>query len=87
MKLLLRSVLAAWERCIAAGTHAWTGPLQSGFQFSDNPEARERFDREARAISSLSHPNICHLYDVGSQDGTSYLLSGELQAAQTDLIL
>ena len=37
---------------------------------SENPEARDRFDREARAISSLSHPNICHLYDVGTQDGT-----------------
>ena len=34
----------------------------------------QRFDREARTISSLSHPNICHLYDVGSQDGTRYLV-------------
>ena len=34
---------------------------------SDNAEAKERFGREARAISSLSHPNICHLYDVGSE--------------------
>jgi serine/threonine protein kinase len=41
---------------------------------SQNAEAKERFDREARAISSLSHPNICHLYDVGRQDGTSYLI-------------
>src|ERR1700730_7220896 len=39
-----------------------------------NAEARDRFDREARAISSLSHPNICHLYDVGEQDGISYLV-------------
>src|ERR1700758_3703578 len=39
-----------------------------------NAEARDRFDREARAISSLSHPNICHLYDVGQQDGASYLV-------------
>jgi len=38
---------------------------------SGRADARERFDREARAISSLSHPNICHLYDVGTQDGTS----------------
>src|ERR1700730_12096715 len=35
---------------------------------ADNAEAKERFDREARSISSLSHPNICHLYDVGAQD-------------------
>jgi len=41
---------------------------------SEKPEARERFDREARAISSLNHPNICQLYDVGAQDGTSYLV-------------
>jgi len=31
-------------------------------------------DREARAISSLNHPHICHLYDIGSQDGTDYLV-------------
>src|SRR5258708_8039553 len=53
---------------------------------SKNPEAKERFDREARTISSLSHPNICHLYDVGVQDGTSYLvmeyLEGETLAEQ-----
>ena len=30
-----------------------------------DPEFRERFDREARVISSLSHPHICPLYDVG----------------------
>src|SRR5215470_12519616 len=41
---------------------------------SGSREARQRFDREARAVSSLSHPNICHLYDVGQQDGTSYLV-------------
>jgi serine/threonine-protein kinase len=46
---------------------------------SNDPEAKERFDREARAISSLSHPNICHLYDVGVQDGTSYLVMEYLE--------
>ncbi|HTS36165.1 MAG TPA: protein kinase [Candidatus Solibacter sp.] len=46
---------------------------------SSNIEARQRFDREARTISSLSHPNICHLYDVGSQDGTSYLVMEYLE--------
>jgi serine/threonine protein kinase len=41
---------------------------------SSNPEAKQRFDREARAISSLNHPNICTLYDVGHQDGVDYLV-------------
>jgi serine/threonine protein kinase len=37
-------------------------------------EARERFEREARAISSLNHPHICSLYDIGSQDGIDFLV-------------
>lgn len=41
---------------------------------SSNPDLRQRFEREARAISSLSHGNICHLYDVGHQDGIDYLV-------------
>jgi serine/threonine protein kinase len=41
---------------------------------SENPEAKQRFDREARAISSLNHPNICTLYDVGHQAGVDYLV-------------
>jgi eukaryotic-like serine/threonine-protein kinase len=46
---------------------------------SSNPEALQRFDREARAISSLNHPNVCQLYDVGLQDGTSYLVMEYLE--------
>ena len=41
---------------------------------SDSPEAKERFDREARSISSLNHPHICSLYDIGHQDGIDYLV-------------
>ncbi len=41
---------------------------------SDNADARQRFDREARAISSLNHPNICTLHDVGHQDGIDFLV-------------
>src|SRR5215470_20269571 len=41
---------------------------------SSTPERRQRFDREARAISSLTHPHICALYDVGRQNGIDYLV-------------
>jgi Tol biopolymer transport system component len=41
---------------------------------SNNPQLRERFDREARTISQLSHPHICALYDVGHHDGLDYLV-------------
>jgi Tol biopolymer transport system component/predicted Ser/Thr protein kinase len=43
-------------------------------QFSQDPELKQRFEREARTISSLNHPHICTLYDVGHQDGTDYLV-------------
>jgi len=41
---------------------------------SDNVEAKQRFEREARAVSSLNHPNICTLHDVGHQEGTDFLV-------------
>lgn len=46
---------------------------------AENDDAKERFAREARALSSASHPNICHLYDVGQQEGTSYLVMEFMQ--------
>jgi Tol biopolymer transport system component len=46
---------------------------------SDNVEAKQRFDREARAISSLNHPNICTLHDVGHQDGVDFLVMEYLE--------
>lgn len=41
---------------------------------SADPERRQRFEREAKAIAALSHPNICTLHDVGHQDGTDFLV-------------
>src|SRR5437879_5468812 len=53
---------------------------------SSDPARRQRFEREARAISALQHPNICTLYDLGHQNRTDYLvmeyLEGETLASR-----
>jgi Tol biopolymer transport system component len=53
---------------------------------SQNPDLRARFEREAKTISGLQHPNICVLYDVGRQEGVDFLvleyLEGETLAAR-----
>jgi eukaryotic-like serine/threonine-protein kinase len=46
---------------------------------SSNSQLRERFEREAKAISSLSHPHICSLYDMGHQDGVDFLVMEYLE--------
>jgi len=46
---------------------------------SASPEVRQRFEREAKTISQLSHPHICALHDVGHQDGTDYLVMEYLE--------
>jgi serine/threonine protein kinase len=46
---------------------------------SVSAEARQRFEREAKTISRLSHPHICALHDVGSQDGIEYLVMEYLE--------
>lgn len=43
-------------------------------QFSSDPVRKQRFEREAKTISSLNHPHICVLYDIGHQDGIDYLV-------------
>ncbi len=53
---------------------------------SSSSEVRQRFEREAKTISQLSHPHICAIYDVGNQDGVEYLvmefLEGETLASR-----
>ena len=47
-------------------------------ELSADPALRARFEREARAISALAHPNICTLYDVGEENGQTFLVMEHL---------
>ena len=53
---------------------------------ADDPDLRQRFELEAKTISSLNHPHICTLHDIGQQDGIDFLvmeyLEGETLAAR-----
>jgi serine/threonine protein kinase/Tol biopolymer transport system component len=46
---------------------------------SSNPELKQRMEREAKAISALQHANICTLHDIGTQDGTDFLVMEYLE--------
>ncbi|MGA7378737.1 MAG: protein kinase, partial [Candidatus Sulfotelmatobacter sp.] len=46
---------------------------------SSDPELKQRMEREAKAISALQHANICTLYDIGTQDGTQFLVMEYLE--------
>jgi serine/threonine protein kinase len=46
---------------------------------ASDPQFRERFHREARAISQLAHPHICTLYDVGDSNGAAFLVMEYLE--------
>jgi serine/threonine protein kinase len=50
-------------------------------QFAGDAQLRLRFEREAKAISSLTHPNICTLHDVGHEDGVDFLVMEFLEGA------
>src|SRR5262245_66267373 len=55
---------------------------------ANDPERKQRFEREAQAIAALNHPNICVVYDVGEDAGVSYMvmeyLEGETLAARLE---
>ncbi len=46
---------------------------------ASDPDLKQRFEREAKTISSLNHPHICTLYDIGEQDGIDFLVMEYLE--------
>src|SRR6185436_15085563 len=53
-------------------------------QYRDHPERQQRFQAEARAISSLNHPHICTLFDVGEHEGVAYFVMEYLEGETLD---
>jgi len=51
---------------------------------ADHPSRRARFAREARAISQLSHPNICTIHDVGEENGIAFLVMEYIEGESLD---
>ncbi|UCE02910.1 MAG: protein kinase, partial [Candidatus Latescibacterota bacterium] len=48
-------------------------------QLAGDPARRERFEREARAVAALSHPHVCALFDIGTHEGSPYLVMEYLE--------
>ena len=72
-----RSVPAGWARSTRPGIRDWDALVAIKVLPADvaaDPDVRARFEREAKVVSSLNHPHICALYDVGRQDGIDYLV-------------
>ena len=76
-----RSARAAWAKSTAPRSPPRTHRRHqsSPTHLNANPELRARFEREAKAISGLQHPNICVLYDVGSQGDIDFLVMEYLE--------
>jgi len=80
---------AEWERYIGRETRDSTETVAVKIlpaHLSDNADLRLRFEREARAVSSLNHAHICTLHDIGRQDGVDYLVMEYLEGKRSPTV-
>ncbi len=71
-----------WARSTGRGTRGWgaTSPIKVlPAEVGADPERLRRFEQEARAVAALNHPNILTVFDVGTHEGTPYVVMELLQ--------
>ena len=75
-------VRAAWARCIERAIRGWGAMWPSKscrLSVPSDPDRLRRFEQEARAAAALNHPNILAVFQMGTYEGTPYLVSELLE--------